>query len=243
MRQPGRFPMQPAEFDRFADEYRALHASNIRLSGEAPEFFAAYKIRDVAEVVRDGREVSPRILDFGAGVGNSVPYFGAEFASPRLVCVDVSHRSLLVGRQRFLEQAAFVQFDGHRLPFADGAFDVVFAGCVFHHIPHDEHVPILRELRRVLRPAGLLFVFEHNPRNPLTVHAVRTCPFDENARLISGPAMRRRLRDAGLTDVVLRYRIFFPGPLSGLRPLERYLTRVGLGAQYYVLGRKAPAAA
>lgn len=231
--------MRPAEFDKFADEYRALHAANIRLSGEAPEFFAAYKVRDVAAVVRSGRGAGPRILDFGAGVGNSVPYFSAEFGSPRLVCVDVSHRSLSIGRQRFLDQADFVQFDGRRLPFADGAFDVVFAGCVFHHIPHRDHVPILCELRRVLMPAGHLFVFEHNPRNPLTVHAVRTCSFDDNARLISGPAMRRRLQEAGLVDVVLRYRIFFPAALAALRPLERYLGKLWIGAQYYVVGRKA----
>ena len=234
--------MQPAEFDKFADEYRALHATNIRLSGEAPEYFAAYKVRDVAEVLRWVRDPSPRILDFGAGIGASVPYFGAEFGSPRLVCVDVSHRSLAIGRRRFVDQADFVQFDGRDLPFAAGAFDVVFAGCVFHHIPHAEHVPILRELARVLKPAGHLFVFEHNPFNPLTVHAVRTCPFDENARLISGRAMRRRLRDAGLVDVDLRYRIFFPGALASLRPLERYLGRLALGAQYYVLGRKARSA-
>jgi len=32
--------MNEAEFDRFADEYRALHAANIGASGEDPEFFA-----------------------------------------------------------------------------------------------------------------------------------------------------------------------------------------------------------
>jgi hypothetical protein len=74
------------------------------------------------------------------------------------------------------------------------------------------------------------------------VHAVRTCPFDDNARLISGPAMRRRLEAAGLTDVVLRYRIFFPAALAALRPLERYLGKLWLGAQYYVLGHKANSA-
>ena len=37
-----------AEFDRFAADYRALHARNIALSGEAPEYFAVYKMRDFA---------------------------------------------------------------------------------------------------------------------------------------------------------------------------------------------------
>jgi SAM-dependent methyltransferase len=118
----------------------------------------------------------------------------------------------------------------------------VFVGCVFHHIPHHDHVPIFRELRQVLTPAGDLFVLEHNPRNPLTVHAVRTCAFDENARLIFSPAMRRRLRAAAPIEVILCYRVFFPGGLAGLRPLERYLASLGIGARYYLLGRKAPSA-
>ena len=29
--------MDEVEFDKFADEYRALHAENIKLSGENPE--------------------------------------------------------------------------------------------------------------------------------------------------------------------------------------------------------------
>jgi hypothetical protein len=61
------------EFDKFADEYRALHAASIRLSGESPEYFAEYKVVDIAgELAR--QNVAPRrALDFGAGVGYSVP--------------------------------------------------------------------------------------------------------------------------------------------------------------------------
>ena len=51
--------MDEAEFDKFADEYRALHAANIRLSGEDPEYFAEYKIIDIAaELAR--ANVAPR---------------------------------------------------------------------------------------------------------------------------------------------------------------------------------------
>ena len=43
------------------------------------------------------------------------------------------------------------------------------------------------ELKRVLRAGGACVIFEHNPLNPLTVQAVNTCPFDENAVLIKAP--------------------------------------------------------
>jgi len=45
--------MQEREFDRFADEYLALHAKNIQVSGETPEFFAAYKVADTAELLAE----------------------------------------------------------------------------------------------------------------------------------------------------------------------------------------------
>ena len=100
---------------------------------------------------------------------------------------------------------------------------------------------MLREIHRVLRRDGDFFLFEHNPLNPLTLHAVNTCPFDENAVLIGAGAMRQRMADAGFTKTDLAYRIFFPGIVSALRPLERCLTWLPLGAQYYVHGRKTVA--
>lgn len=227
------------EFDKFADEYRAMHAANIRLSGEDPEYFAEYKIVDIAaELAR--AEIAPRkVLDFGAGVGYSVPFFARHLPAARVTCLDVSRKSLDVGAAQHGGAAEFAHFDGRKIPFEDGTFDAALASCVFHHIPHDEHVALLGEIRRVLRPGGRLFVFEHNPLNPLTLHAVNTCEFDEHAKLMRAPTMRRRIRAAGYVDAAVRYRIFFPHALRGMRPLEAKLTWLPLGAQYYVVGRKS----
>ena len=71
--------MERAEFDRVADEYAALHSRNIAVTGESPEFFARYKIEDAAaEAQRAGVEVR-QILDFGSGIGNSLPHLAALF--------------------------------------------------------------------------------------------------------------------------------------------------------------------
>jgi SAM-dependent methyltransferase len=231
--------MEEAEFDKFADEYRALHAANIRLSGESPEYFAEYKIRDIAAQLARDNVVARRALDFGAGVGYSVPFFARHLPDARVTCLDVSRKSLEVGAARHGDAAEFEHFDGRSIPHGDGTFDVALASCVFHHIPHDEHVGLLREIRRVLAPGGRLFVFEHNPLNPLTRHAVSTCEFDEHAELVFASTMRRRMRDAGFAAPEVRYRIFFPHALRALRPLERKLTWLPLGAQYYVTARKA----
>jgi SAM-dependent methyltransferase len=228
-----------AEFDRFADEYRQLHAANIRLSGEAPEYFAEYKIADLRSLLGDsfGKD-APTILDFGAGVGTSVPYFRKHSPKCDLTCLDVSRKSLEIGTSRFREQAKFVHFDGEHIPFSDNHFDLVFLACVPHHIPHSEHVSILAEIRRVLRPNGALVIFEHNPYNPLSVHAVNTCPFDENAVLLKPHRLAQSIACAGFGRSAVRFRIFFPRVLRALRALEPRMAWIPLGAQYSIHARK-----
>lgn len=231
--------MDEAEFDKFAAEYRNLHAANIRLSGEDPEYFAEYKIKDIAgEMTRAGRSLDVRVLDFGAGVGYCVPFFRRHLPRAAITCLDVSKQSLAIGKARHGSEAEFRHFDGMSIPYAEGTFAVTLASCVFHHIPHAEHVRLLREIHRVLEPGGMLFVFEHNPLNPLTRHAVDTCPFDENAVLIGARTLRARVLQAGFDAARIRYRIFFPALLRALRGLERHLTWLPLGAQYYVCAAK-----
>jgi SAM-dependent methyltransferase len=224
--------MDEAEFDRVADEYRALHAAGTRLSGESPEFFAEYKVADLAALLAGRLGDEPAILDFGAGVGTSVPYFRKYLPRCRLTCLDVSRRSLKVGRARFGDEAEFVHFSGTRVPFVDASFDVVFLACVLHHVAHSEHPALLAEAHRVLRPDGSLVVFEHNPYNPLTVHAVNNSPLDANAVLLTPSSLRRSAQHAGFSPGVLRYCMFFPRALRALRPLERRLRWLPLGAQY-----------
>jgi SAM-dependent methyltransferase len=230
--------METAEFDRFADEYHAMHRRNIAITGEDPSYFSAYKIRVWSEWLLANNIRADRILDFGAGIGNSIPYFREFLASSHLTCADVSQRSLDLARARFPGGETQLRIDGARIPAPDGVFDAVFSACVFHHIPHEAHVSWLRELRRVTAPGGAIAIFEHNPLNPITVRAVNTCPFDANAKLIPARRFAARLRDAGWDDVITRYHVFFPRALAALRRLDGALARVPLGAQYAVMAMK-----
>jgi len=232
-------PVKKAEFDKFADEYRSLHAQNVKSYGKSPEFFAEYKIAEVADAAkRNSAKESLTILDFGSGIGNSVPFFAKYFPKSQLTCVDVSERSVEVCEERFPKMAKYCVFDGENIPFPDGHFDVVFSACVFHHVEEPLHVGLFRELRRVMKSDGLLLIFEHNPWNPLTVRVVNDCPFDENAKLISAPRFSSRLKSAGFSSVQIKYRLFFPGMLGSLRFMEPFLGWIPLGAQYYVIGKK-----
>jgi SAM-dependent methyltransferase len=228
--------MDVAEFDKFAEEYRASHAQNIRISGEEPDYFARYKIEEVARRWRGlGKPAPAAVLDFGTGIGNSLPYLREAFPETRLTGVDVSEKSLAVANQRFPGVAELVRYDGTRPPFEPRSFDLVFSACVFHHIPEAEHVRLLAGLKALLKPGGAAIIFEHNPVNPVTRYIVATCPFDENAVLIPAGDFVRRQREAGFAKVQAAYTGFFPGALKALRPLERFMTGLPIGAQYYTL--------
>jgi SAM-dependent methyltransferase len=230
--------MDQAEFDRFADEYCEQHRANVAVTGESPEYFAEYKIKKLRQVV-DRSDISvSRICDFGSGIGNSLPFFRTYFPEASLTSSDVSERSLALSKQRYPDSDNYLLIENDRIPSEPNAFDVVFSACVFHHIAHDEHTMWLRELHRITRQGGLIAIFEHNPWNPLTVHAVNTCPFDINAKLIPARDLARRLDDAGWASPRIQYNLFFPRGLSLLRSIESSLGWLPLGAQYVALARK-----
>jgi len=78
----------------------------------------------------------------------------------------------------------------------------------------------------------MLYVYEHNPINPLTVRAVKSSPLDVNAQLILANEFLSNIREAGFVGEHIAYKLFFPKWLSRLRFLEPFLEPLCLGAQY-----------
>lgn len=233
--------MNEAEFDTFAEEYEAMHRKNISVSGDGPEYFAEYKVKALFDdrMLRNKNSNANTIcMDFGAGIGASQPYLRKYFPETEIVALDVSQKSLDINKERNGDNISYLLYDGDQIPLRDNSLDFAMSACVFHHIPHDNHHHQLREISRVLKPGGDLFIFEHNPLNPITLRAVNTCPFDENAELIRGKEMRKRMSDATLNVAGPNFQYFFPSPLKSFRPLEKYLKWLPVGAQYYVRGSK-----
>jgi len=62
-------------------------------------------------------------------------------------------------------------------------------------------------------------------------------PFDRDAVMVNPYRLASTLTGLGYADVSSRFLFIFPRPLAFLRPLERHLSRLPLGAQYGIFAR------
>lgn len=224
------------EFDRYRETYEEAVDEAIAFAGQEHDFYVEAKARRLRELAR--RRLGPgrlAALDVGCGIGLVDRHLSSSF---ELHGVDVS--AAMVERARAANPGVeYAVSEPRRLPHPDGRFDLAFAVCVLHHAERADRLPLLAEMRRVVRPGGLVAVFEHNPWNPLTRRVVRACAFDEGVELIPRRELASLLREAGLEAVAGEYLLFFPWRTRLLQAAERILTGLPLGAQYVVAGRRA----
>jgi SAM-dependent methyltransferase len=217
------------KFDAYAEQYQKLHAESIAVTGEETDYFARYKVDCLA---RAGVRPAHKILDFGCGIGNTLVQLVDRFRDVH--GYEPSKASAQKAKER--ASAATIYDDITALPRS--AFSVAVLSCVLHHVPPVERATVMGQLAQALEPGGRLFIFEHNPWNPLTRRAVAACPFDDDAILLGANEQRSLLKNAGFVDIQLEYIVFFPKLLSFLRPLEPKLGWLPLGAQMMTQGRK-----
>jgi len=215
------------KFDNYAQSYREVHRENVRLSGEPPEYFAEHKLSCLE---RAGVGPDQRLLDYGCGTGTLLGLSSARFRN--VAGFDPSHESLALAR----EQAPRATFYTEEEAIPDAAFDVAILSGVLHHVPPGERARVVSRVAAKLAPGGRLFVFEHNPYNPLTRRAVDACPFDDDAILLPPREVRSLLEGAALAGVRQEFVVFFPRALAALRPLEPLLSWCPLGAQTLTVG-------
>ena len=127
--------MDAAEFDVFAEEYLATHQKNLKISGEEPDYFARYKLDELRRLwTQKGYPEPAAMLDFGCGIGASLPQLARVFPGAKLTGLDVSAKSLEIAGRLHPGVAELVQYDGDTPPFPEASFDLIFSACVFHHI-------------------------------------------------------------------------------------------------------------
>ena len=224
-----------AEFDECAAEYEQQLQQGLAISGEGGDYFARERTRWLAKRLASADQPQA-ILDFGCGTGTAAPFFREQFDPRTLVGVDVSEASLQIAAQRHAEQGA--EFRLVHDVDETRQFDLAYCSGVFHHIVPEERIQSATYVADRLRPGGLFSFWENNPWNPGTRYIMSRIPFDRDAICLTYLEAKRLLRDVGLEVERVDFCFWFPAALKWLRPLEPWLRRVPVGAQFHVLARK-----
>lgn len=145
-------------------------------------------------------------LDVGCGTGLFWSTLPHPLNEVNLVLTDISHSMIelaAVAADQRVAQVQGVEANVQCLPFDDSSFDVVIANHMLYHASDPENA--VREIRRVLRPRGLLVASTVGPSHLRELVEI-------------GRAVFPRPRERNLGDVF--------GPISGFAPLARHFDTV-----------------
>jgi SAM-dependent methyltransferase len=233
-------PQTKTNFDEYAENYEQLHKDSIKSSGFAPGYFDEHKIKVIVEDYKPTQVQTEKILNFGCGIGKSEQFINKYFKNCEIQSVDVSKESISMAKERnkHFKNIQFSSFnDVTDLPF-ENRFNIIFIANVFHHIPETLHLHILKHLRLFLAPEGVIYIFEHNPINPLTRKAFNTCEFDVGCTMIPSKIMKGLCEAASFKQIKINYVLFFPKFLSFFSRFEKHMKFIPVGAQYYIKAKK-----
>jgi ubiquinone/menaquinone biosynthesis C-methylase UbiE len=129
------------------------------------------------------RLVEGKVLDVGSGPGTLVRELARSLPGLQVYGIDLSEDMIRLARaharsEQLEERVHFDTGNVANLPYPDQSFDVVVSTISMHH--WDELEQPLRELYRVLRPGGRVWIYDFRFVKPQAVEkALTSTPFVE----------------------------------------------------------------
>jgi len=147
-----------------------------------------------------------KILDVGCGTGDLMltaqKYAGASGSA---YGIDASTEGIKIARNKAEREGSGAIFEVgliEKIPYPEATFDLVVSRLVIHHLPNDLKRRGFKEIYRVLKPGGLLFLVDFKPpTNPILAHVAMALVghrMMNESRVGDIPPM---LRQTGFVDV------------------------------------------
>jgi ubiquinone/menaquinone biosynthesis C-methylase UbiE len=227
-----------------------------QLTGTGPDSYERYQVPSVfgplARVFLRRVALRPgqRVLDLACGTG-VVARLAAPVLGPTgsVVGVDLNPAMLEVARAHAPVGGAPIEWrqaDAAALPFPDAGFDAVLCQQGLQFFP--DRPAALREMRRVLRPGGLVGVctwraVEHSPCHLAIAAALRRHAGEDAARRFQAPfglgdgdSLRRAMGDAGFRDADIRVEVVVRRLLPPEESVPGLLAGTPVGPEVAALG-------
>ena len=220
------------EFDDHASKYKTLLKDSFPSFLRDIEYYSQYKVK----LVHKHREnmSTKSILDYGCGVWLSLRYFSEYFPNSSINGYDESNQSLKYAKDKVPK----VNIYNYLEDIPKNYFDVVFISNILHHINENDHLKTIMTCGNFLKPEGYIYLFEHNPLNPITRIIFKKSPLDKHAKMIRLNNIVKLSQLAKMKIVNKQYNLFFPKQLSLLRFIERLIKWIPIGAQYMIVLKK-----
>ena len=185
-------------FDRIAEQYAADFADELTRKPYDTERLRAFAAR-----CGEGP-----VLDLGCGAAGHVGRFVADHGVG-VVGVDLSERSVALAA-RLNPSMRFVAGDARALPVRSGACAGIVAFYSLIYDGAEGTAPALAELRRVLRPGGVLLVAVHAGEGVHRFTDYKGTAVDADLHLWAPDVLGRLVREVGFVDVTIEARAPYP---------------------------------
>ncbi len=99
-----------------------------------------------------------RVLDIGCGDGKVSAEIACSLPGGRVLGIDSSPEMIEHAKRSFMDRCdnlAFLCLDAAEMSFGP-EFDIVFSNAALHWVP--DHLPLLKRIRRALRPSGRIML-------------------------------------------------------------------------------------
>ena len=216
-------------FDNYADNYKDYITKSLGNIENNLDYFHIKK----SEILKKELGYQPKkILDLGCGVGTMLGLMIEKFSGSSFYAYDESIKSMDYIKKIFPKINCLENLKTNE------KFDLIFLSSVVHHVKSTDRDAFFKNIYNLLNPNGVMFIFEHNPYNPITLKMVANCEFDADAELIKKNDLINLCKKNNFEIIKSGYIHFFPSKLGFLFKLESFLKWFFLGAQYFCLFKK-----
>ncbi len=119
------------------------------------------------QITKEINPINKSVLDVATGTGSLA--IDLSKSAEKVVGIDLSSKMLDVAeKKRKNDNLSFVLMDASCMKFNDEEFDLVTISLGLHDMPLDIRTLVLKEVKRVLKRDGKLYILEYDlPQNPL----------------------------------------------------------------------------